>query len=154
MCATYPEMFAAATLYSGVPAGCFVSSTNQVDAWNSTCSQGLTNDTPQQWANVVHAMYPGYSGKYPPIQIYHGSTDNVLLPPNYNETVDEWTGVNGYSLTPKQTLPNTPLPNYTKYIYGPNVQGVYAVGVGHTVPIQGNEDMKWFGIVGGVIGGT
>ncbi len=46
MAATYPELFKAATAYSGVPAGCFVS-TGQISApaagstpaWNSTCAQ-------------------------------------------------------------------------------------------------------------------
>ena len=152
MAATYPEMFAAGIVYSGVPAGCFVSSTNQVDAWNSTCSAGQVDDTQQQWTNVVHAMYSGYTGKYPAMQIYHGTADTTLFPPNYNETIKEWTGVNGYSLTPEQTLPNNPLPEYTKYTYGPNVQGIYAIGVGHTVPIRGNDDMAWFGIVGSKIG--
>lgn len=32
MAATYPELFQAASVYSGVPAGCFVSSSNGVDA--------------------------------------------------------------------------------------------------------------------------
>ena len=48
MAATYPELFAAATAYSGVPAGCFVSASNQIQAWNSTCSQGQSIATPQQ----------------------------------------------------------------------------------------------------------
>ena len=98
-------------------------------------------------------MSPGYVGRYPPIQIYHGAVDPVVAPQSYNETVKQWAGVNGYSLVPQQILPNTPLPNYTKSIYGPNVQGIYAAGVGHAVPMQGKEDMKWFGIVGGIVGG-
>ncbi|KAJ7446564.1 carbohydrate esterase family 1 and carbohydrate-binding module family 1 protein [Mycena latifolia] len=147
LCATYPELWKAATVYSGVAAGCFVSSTGAVDAWNSTCSEGLVDDTQQQWANVVHAMYPGYTGTYPAIQEYHGTADTTLLPPNLNEEVKEWAGVFGYNAAaPTQVLQNTPLPGYTKSIYGPNLQGILAQGVGHTVPIQGNEDMKWFGI--------
>ena len=35
MAATYPELFKAATAYSGVPAGCFASASGAVDAWNS-----------------------------------------------------------------------------------------------------------------------
>jgi len=48
MAATYPELFAAATAYSGVPAGCFASSANQADAWNSQCAQGKTIETAAQ----------------------------------------------------------------------------------------------------------
>lgn len=170
MAATYPELFAAGTAYSGVPAGCFMSSSNTVDGWNATCAEGDVVASQSYWTQVAEAMYPGYSGARPKMQIYHGTADTILYPPNYNETIKEWTGVFGYSLTPQQTLPNTPLPNYTKYIYGPEVQGIYvsqakplslfsswsghrptnipsqAVGVGHTVPIQGDQDLQWFGL--------
>jgi acetylxylan esterase len=150
LAATYPELWRAASVYSGVAAGCFVSSTGGVDAWNSTCAEGETDDTQQQWANVVHAMYPGYTGAYPPIQEYHGTADTTLLPPNLNEEIKEWAGVFGYNAAaPTQVLQNTPLAGYTKSIYGPSLQGILAQGVGHTVPIQGNEDLKWFGIIPG-----
>ncbi|KAJ6627700.1 acetyl xylan esterase, partial [Mycena sp. CBHHK59/15] len=150
LCATYPEIWRAATVYSGVAAGCFVSSSGGVDAWNSSCAQGQVSATQQQWANVVHAMYTGYTGPYPPIQEYHGTADTTLLPNNLNEEVKEWAGVFGYNAAaPTSVLQNTPLSGYTKSIYGPNLQGILAQGVGHTVPIQGNEDMKWFGFVAG-----
>lgn len=68
---------------------------------------------------------------------------------NFNETIKQWTGVFGYSLTPEQTLQGVPSSQYTKYIYGPSVVGVYGTGVGHTVPVMGNEDLAWFGITGG-----
>jgi acetylxylan esterase len=148
MAATYPEMFAAATVYSGVPAGCFVSSTNQVNGWNTSCALGQIDDTQQQWTNVVHNMYPGYTGARPKMQIYHGSADTTLYPPNYNETIKEWTGVFGYSLTNPTVTNNFPQPNYYTYTYGPDVVGIYAIGVGHTVPVQEAQDMIWFGFSG------
>jgi len=124
-----------------------VSESNQVDAWNSSCALGKIIDSQQQWANVVYGMYPGYSGPRPRMQIYHGSADTALYPQNFNETIKQWTGVFGYSMTPQQIQTNTPLPGYTTYTYGPNVQGIYAMGVGHTVPIQGTQDLKWFGFL-------
>jgi acetylxylan esterase len=150
LCATYPEIWRAATVYSGVAAGCFVSNTGAVDAWNSSCALGQVDATSAQWASVVRAMFPGYTGAYPPIQEYHGTADTTLFPPNLNEEVKEWSGIFGYNAAaPTQVLQNTPLAGYTKSIYGPSLQGILAQGVGHTVPIQGNEDMKWFGIVAG-----
>jgi acetylxylan esterase len=146
MCATYPELFQAASVYSGVPAGCFVSASNQVNGWNATCATGKTIDTQQQWKNVVTGMYQGYGGARPKMQIYHGSADTTLYPQNYNETIKQWTGVFGYGMNPQQVQQNSPQQGYTREIYGPNVQGIYARGVGHTVPVQGNEDMKWFGL--------
>ncbi|KAF7586393.1 hypothetical protein BBP40_008943, partial [Aspergillus hancockii] len=95
MAATYPNLFAAGIAYSGVPAGCFYSSANQAAAWNSTCAQGQSITTPEHWANIAKAMYPGYSGARPKMQIYHGSTDSTLLPQNYQETTKQWAGVFG-----------------------------------------------------------
>ncbi|OCL02474.1 carbohydrate-binding module family 1 protein [Glonium stellatum] len=135
MAATYPELFQAASVYSGVPAGCFVSSSN-----------GQVNDTPTQWANVVKSMYSGYTGSHPKMQIYHGSADTTLYPANYNETIKQWCGVFRYDYTkPITTENNVPQQNYYRYTFGPELQGIYAIGVGHTVPVQGTEDMKWFG---------
>ncbi|KAJ7703467.1 carbohydrate esterase family 1 and carbohydrate-binding module family 1 protein [Mycena metata] len=154
LCATYPELWSAATVYSGVAAGCFVSSFGGVDAWNSSCAEGQVSATSAQWASVVRAMYPGYTGGYPPIQEYHGTIDTTLLPENLGEEVKEWAGIFGYNAAaPTQVLQNTPLSGYTKSIYGPDLQGILATNVGHTVPIQGNEDLKWFGIISGGAGG-
>lgn len=104
MAATYPEMFAAGTVYSGVAAGCFVSSSGGVDAWNSSCAEGQVDESAQQWANTVFAMYPGYTGSYPKMQEYHGTADTTLFPPNLNEEVKEWCGVFGYSATAPTTV--------------------------------------------------
>ncbi|CEJ62219.1 Putative Acetylxylan esterase A [Penicillium brasilianum] len=146
MAATYPELFAAATVYSGVSAGCFYSSSNQVDGWNSSCAQGNVISTPAVWAGVAEAMYSGYSGSRPRMQIYHGSTDTILYPQNYYETCKQWAGVFGYSYdSPESTLANTPDTNYQTTNWGPKLQGIYATGVGHTVPIHGTQDMEWFG---------
>lgn len=154
MASTYPELFAAATAYSGVPAGCFVSSSGQVDAWNSTCAQGNVDQSAAYWTNVVKNMYPGYSGARPRFQIYHGSIDTTLRPNNYRESVKEWTGVSGFDANKPQTVKNNfPANGYTTDIWGVDsanplgkVQGIYALNVGHTVPINGAQDMAWFGL--------
>ncbi|KAK8016623.1 alpha beta-hydrolase [Apiospora rasikravindrae] len=144
MAATYPELFQAAIVYSGVAAGCFVSTAGLVDAWNSTCSQGESHATAAQWANVVHGMYPGYTGARPRMQIYHGSADAALLPPNYNETIKQWTG--WMRTSPTRLGADFPLAGYTTTTWGAEVQGIYAIGVGHTVPIRGDDDMTFFGL--------
>ncbi|KAJ7074851.1 carbohydrate esterase family 1 and carbohydrate-binding module family 1 protein [Mycena belliarum] len=150
MCATYPELFRAASVYSGVAAGCFVSSSGAVDAWNSSCALGQVSESSAQWASTVRAMYPSYTGAYPPIQEYHGTADTTLYFNNLGEEIKEWAGIFGYNAAaPTQVLSNTPLSGYTKSIYGPNLQGIVGQGVGHSVPIMGDEDMKWFGFVEG-----
>jgi acetylxylan esterase len=147
LAATYPEMFAAGIVYSGVAAGCFMSSSGGVDAWNSSCAQGTSRATAAKWGQVALDMYPGYNGTRPRMQIYHGSADGTLLPPNYNETIKQWCGVFGYNENaPATTQANTPQSGYTKYTFGDHLQGIYAQGVGHTVPIRGADDMTFFGL--------
>ena len=131
-----------------------VSTANQPAAWNSTCAQGKVQATAQYWANTVKNMYPGYTGARPRFQVYHGSVDATLRPQNYQETVKEWTGVFGFDATkPQKSQNNFPQNNYKTDTWGVTtanplgtVQGIYATGVGHTVPINGAQDLKWFGL--------
>jgi acetylxylan esterase len=146
MAATYPSLFAAGIVYAGVPAGCFYSDTNQENGWNSTCSQGQSISTPEHWADIVEAMNLGYSGSRPKMQIYHGSEDATLYPQNYYETCKQWAGVFGYEYdVPEKVQSDTPLADWDTTIWGENLQGILANGVGHNIQIQGEEDMKWFG---------
>ncbi|KAK4115653.1 carbohydrate esterase family 1 protein [Canariomyces notabilis] len=146
LAATYPELISAVSLYSGVPAGCFLSSSGQVAAWNNTCSGGQSRASAEQWGNVVRNMYPGYTGPRPKMQIWHGSTDGTLAPANYQETIKQWTNVFGVSQTPTSSLKNYPERNYQTDNYGEFVQGIYATGVGHSVPANLTASEQWFGL--------
>ncbi|KAJ4292488.1 hypothetical protein N0V90_009150 [Kalmusia sp. IMI 367209] len=146
MAATYPDLITAVSLYSGVPAGCFVSASGAAAAWNNTCSGGNSKASPEQWGNVARAMYPNYNGTRPRMQIWHGSVDGTLSPNNYQETIDQWTNVFGVSLTPTSSKPDTPDKNYRMDDFGPNVEGIWAVGVGHSVPSHLDASEAWFGL--------
>ena len=146
LAATYPDLITAVSLYSGVPAGCFVSSSGGVDQWNNTCSGGQSTATPEQWGNVVRAMYPGYTGSRPKMQIWHGSADTTLAPQNYQETIKQWTNVFNVSQTATSSQANTPESGYTTSNYGDMVQGIYGQGVGHSVPSHLKVSEAWFGI--------
>jgi acetylxylan esterase len=87
LAATYPEQIQALSLYSGVPAGCFLSSSGGVDQWNSSCASGQVSATAEAWGNVARNMYPGYNGTRPRMQIWHGSADSTLNPQNYKEEI-------------------------------------------------------------------
>ncbi|KAF2190293.1 carbohydrate esterase family 1 protein [Zopfia rhizophila CBS 207.26] len=145
LASTYPDLFAAAIVYSGVPAGCFF--TNTVNGWNNSCSSGQVHATPERWAQWVFDAYPGYHGSRPRMQIYHGSADTTLASPNYMETIKQWSGVFGYdSSKPESQKANTPQSGYTTSTYGDHLIGVYAQNVGHGVPVHGVEDVKFFGL--------
>jgi acetylxylan esterase len=130
--------------YSGVAAGCFF--TNTVAGWNSTCSGGHINATPAWWAKWVYDAYPGYNGTRPRMQIYHGSVDTTIAPANYNYSIAQWTTVFGYPSLPIQEKADTPDKGYTTQVFGDRLTGIFANGVGHGVPVHGDEDMKFFGL--------
>ncbi|POS70836.1 acetyl xylan esterase [Diaporthe helianthi] len=146
LAATYPEQIQALSLYSGVPAGCFLSSSGGVDQWNSSCASGQVSASADAWGNVARNMYPGYDGTRPRMQIWHGSADSTLSPQNYNEEIKQWTNVFGIGQTPTSSTKNRPQSNYQTDDYGPNVQGIYATGVGHSVPSNLTASEEWFGL--------
>ena len=84
--ALYPDIFAAGASFSGIPALC---ATNQSTAY--TCEDSAVSNTPAQWATVVHNAYPGYSGSYPRMSIWQGSSDTTVNTANFGELVDQWT---------------------------------------------------------------
>ncbi|KAK1573016.1 PHB depolymerase family esterase [Colletotrichum navitas] len=143
--ATYPDIFAAATCYSGVAAGCLAGSpgSSPISA-DPRCANGQINKTGAQWAAQVRDMYPGYSGTYPRLQTYHGTADSVVRYPNLAEQLKEWSTIHGVSFTGNKTSAS----GYTQMTYGDGTKlvGISAQGVGHTVPVQRDEDLKWFGL--------
>lgn len=145
--ATYPDIFVAAVVYAGVPAGCFASASGAVAAWNSSCAEGKVISSPQSWAGIVRNMYPGYNGPRPKMQIYHGGNDKTLFPQNYNETIKQWSGVFRYDYgTPVSTKQDVPSGGYVTMQWGPNLVGSYSNDQGHNVPMLGTKDMEWFGL--------
>ncbi|CAI6338069.1 unnamed protein product [Periconia digitata] len=147
MAATYPELFNAVIAHSGVPAGCFMSASNQVNAWNGTCANGNVHNTPEAWANVVKNMYPGYTGARPRMMIVHGGADTTLQSRNYNETIAQWAGVFGLNPTaPQQVKGNTPQSGWTTYLWGTQLKGVYEPRYGHNIPIIAADDMEFLGL--------
>ena len=138
LAAQYPDVFAAASAFSGVPAGCFATSDGSL--WNSQCSGGNVSKTAQQWGDQARAMYPGYTGAYPRMQLWHGTTDTTLAYPNFGEEVKQWTNLHGLSQSPAFT--DHPQSSWTRTRYGSTgtqatVEGISIAGVGHQLPMSG-----------------
>lgn len=133
LAAQYPDVFSAGAAYSGVPAGCFATTNGSL--WNSQCSGGNLLKTPQQWGDQARAMYPGYTGPYPRMQFWHGTTDTTLAYPNFGEELDQWTNLHGLSRTPTST--DQPQSSWTRTRYGDAVEGISIQGTGHTLPQPG-----------------
>jgi acetylxylan esterase len=138
LAAEYPDVFAAASAFSGVPAGCFATTNGSL--WNSTCSGGNLIKTAQQWGDLARSMYPGYTGRYPRMQLWHGTTDTTLAYPNFGEEIKQWTDLHGSSQTPAFT--DHPQSTWTRTRYGATgtqatVEGISIAGVGHDLPQTG-----------------
>jgi len=145
MAGSYPNLFQAASVYSGVPFACFAGP----DAWNPDCAAGWIIKTPEEWGNLVRDAYPDYKKPRPKMLIYHGLLDTVLYPQNFWEEIKEWTNVFGYSQTPTKIVNNDPEPGYVHWIFGKGDVQTYATPrLGHPVPTHERIDLAWFGFIG------
>ncbi|KAI0877134.1 putative Acetylxylan esterase A [Hypoxylon argillaceum] len=151
---SYPDVFKAGSVYSGVPDGCFYvagsTATQDPPGWNNQCANGQLVKTAAQWGDQVRSYYPGYNGTRPRMQIFHGTADSTLRYPNYAEQLKQWSNV--FGLTTSKDTANTPQSGYTMTIYGEGTAttaqlvGYSASGVGHTVPVHATMDLAFFGI--------
>jgi len=101
--AVYPDVFKAGAEFSGVPAGCWADGYASSNQWSGNCAGGKTTYTAQQWGDKVRAMYPGYTGFRPRVQLWHGDADPTISPNNQTEAIKEWTNALGLDTNPTST---------------------------------------------------
>lgn len=69
----YPEVFKAASAYSGVAAGCFYVAGSTAGmatpGWNNQCANGQYIQTAEAWGALVRGYYPGYTGARPKMML-------------------------------------------------------------------------------------
>ncbi|KAK8018845.1 acetylxylan esterase-like protein 1 precursor [Apiospora marii] len=145
----YPDLFAAGSAFAGVPFGCFAG--EGYGTWRDACAKGKITHTGAEWAEMVRAAYPGYDGDgddgwRPKMQVFHGTADEVLDYVNFGEEVKQWTSVLGLDGAPVSTADNTPVPGWTKYVYGSAgwFEAYSAAGVSHNIQNQEAVVMEWF----------
>lgn len=148
MAATYPDLFTAVSCYSGVAAGCLAGSPgSSPQTADPTCASGNNIKSGQEWAELARSMFPGgYNGTYPRVQTWHGESDFFVNYPNFAEQLKQWSEIFDVSFSGNET--DTPRSGYTKIVYGDGTKlvGYSARGVGHTVPVDEEADLVWFGI--------
>ena len=98
--AVYPDIFKAGAEFSGVPAGCWADGYASSNQWSGNCADGKTTFTAAQWGDKARAMYPGYTGRRPRIQLWHGDADETINPNNFTEAIKQWTNVLGLATDP------------------------------------------------------
>jgi acetylxylan esterase len=147
----YPNVFAAGSVMSGVPFGCFAAPADVL--WNNDCANGLVSKTPQEWGDLVRAAFPGYRGPRPRIQLWHGTADSILFYPNFGEEVKQWTNV----LHARVAFVDHPQPTWTHTAYvnrdGVAVDAYSVAGEDHNLgfhfPDWAQIAIQFFGITGG-----
>lgn len=140
----YPDVFAAGAGFAGVPFGCFAGPT----FWNEDCAKGRISKTPKQWGDLVRNAYPGYKGKRPRVQLFHGDQDEVLDYHNHGETIKQWANVLGLSLVPRKVEQNAIRPGWVREIYGRNgeLEAVTETGQIHNLEVVHDEVLRFFGL--------
>ncbi|SDL22024.1 esterase, PHB depolymerase family [Glycomyces sambucus] len=148
--ALYPDVFAAGSVFMGVPFTCFA---NEADfpPQTSRCVNGAMDRTPQSWGDSVRAAYPGYSGPRPRVQLWHGSQDTLVPYQLLQEEVEQWTNVFGLSQNPTTT--DRPQSNWERKRFADasgtvRVEAVTAFGAGHSLPQGGMARLavEFFGL--------
>ena len=74
----YPNVFAAGSVMSGVPFGCFAAPASVL--WNTACATGTVIKAPRQWGDLVRAAYPATGGRG------HGSRSGTARPTRSSST--------------------------------------------------------------------
>ncbi|GAA2787908.1 extracellular catalytic domain type 1 short-chain-length polyhydroxyalkanoate depolymerase [Saccharopolyspora taberi] len=142
MLATYPDVFKSGAIMAGLPYKC---ATTMAEAF--TCMNPGSDRTPAQWAELARSGNPSWTGPWPRVAIWHGTSDTTVVPSNADELRDQWTAVHNLSQEPTRT--STLPPNNTQHEEYADASGSVAVEVnrvpdiGHGTPVHpgpGPED--------------
>ncbi|HAS40522.1 MAG TPA: hypothetical protein DCS93_08585 [Microscillaceae bacterium] len=98
MLAAYPDVFSGGAINAGVAYKAATSLTNAFSAMN-----GNVNKTPQQWGNLVRGQLSSFSGTYPKVAVFHGTSDFIVRNQNLGEIVEQWTNMHGAGPNPNLT---------------------------------------------------
>lgn len=101
MLATYPDVFAGGSINAGLPYKAATSLTNAFAAMG-----GNVNKTPQQWGNLVRGQLPSFSGTYPKVAVFHGSSDFTVNNQNVGEIVEQWINLHNTNANADATVNN------------------------------------------------
>ena len=98
MLGAYPEVFAAGAVMAGAP---YQSATDLTSAEN--VMYGLVTKTPAQWGNLVRSENPSFTGPYPRVAIFQGTSDITVSPVNAKQLMYQWTNVHRADTVPDST---------------------------------------------------
>ena len=102
--AVYPDVFKGGSAFAGMPAACRGGNeTGSGGGYSNACAGGSVMHTAQEWGDLVRSLNPGYTGRRPRVQLFHGDMDTTIRYANFTEAVKEWTNVLGLPTNPTAT---------------------------------------------------
>ncbi|MFC5905710.1 PHB depolymerase family esterase [Streptacidiphilus monticola] len=144
--ADYPDVFAGGAIDSGLPAQC---ATTQSAA--SSCQTSSQNLSPAQWGDKVRNSDPGWTGPWPRVAIWQGTSDYTVYPVNATELRDQWTDVWGISQTASATATltgGTTQSSYNDANGKPAVELFSISGMGHGLAVNPGSGTDQCGATG------
>lgn len=90
--AAYPDVFSAGAVMAGIPYNCGIS-----------CMSSASNRSPAAWGDLVRNSGAPTPSRWPRVSVWHGASDSIVVPVNADESVTQWTNVNGLTDTPTST---------------------------------------------------
>ena len=150
---SYPDVFQAGAAFAGVPFACFAQGSVDSTGWNSSCANGDVTMTGPQWGNLVRNAYPGFSGKRPRVQLWHGTADATVSFHNFGEEIKEWTNVLGVSETATTTENNAIQSSWIRTRYADSsgtvqVEAIQETGQPHNLVVDMADAVHFFGLDG------
>lgn len=146
MLAAYPDVFAAGSIASGLPAHC----ANSVAA-AYTCMYAPADRTPGQWGDLVRSAAPAGTASWPRVAIWQGTADTTVRPANATELRDQWTDVWGIGQTPSRTeelAGGTTLSVYDDASGAPAVEVYSVAGMAHGLAVDPGSGAEQCGTAG------
>jgi poly(hydroxyalkanoate) depolymerase family esterase len=133
MLAAYPDVFVAGGAVAGIPYRC---ATDEV-SFGTCTTLGGRDLTPQQWGDRARAANPG-NWTWPRMAVWQGSRDEIVAPMNLNETMEQWTNLNGIDQTPtiEDEIDGYPHKVYMDANQVARVETVQITGMDHGLPVD------------------
>jgi poly(hydroxyalkanoate) depolymerase family esterase len=134
MLATWPDVFSAGAIVAGLPY-------NPPAQTNGEVFQVMNPGkdlTPAQWGDRVRNAFPGYTGPYPRVSVWHGTSDTTVATMNQREIVEQWTNVHGLPQTPTST---GPVASHVRKVFADaqgnaRVESYELKSIGHTIAVD------------------
>lgn len=95
--ANYPDIFAGAAFIAGMPVGSARDAMSALRAMNSGASRPTSG-----WGSRVTQLSPA-NRSFPPISIWHGTSDTVVNPKNADAMVEQWVEAGGIDPSSQRT---------------------------------------------------